>query len=86
MRVPACFVLVAATVWIVEPSQAQTYDPRYPVCMQTYGPFSGINCSYTSMASCRSWRRVAQHNVWLTLIRAKAEVLTMACEPSDLIY
>ena len=54
MRVMVCFVLAAPVIWIVEPAQGQTYDPRYPVCMQTYGPFSGINCSYTSMASCRS--------------------------------
>ena len=54
MRVMVCFVLAATAIWLVEPAQGQTYDPRYPVCMQTYGPFSGINCSYTSMASCRS--------------------------------
>jgi hypothetical protein len=53
MRVVVYFVLTAIAVWIAEPAQGQTYDPRYPVCMQTYGPFSGIDCSYTSMATCR---------------------------------
>jgi len=53
MRVTVCFVLAAAMIWIAEPVRGQTYDPRYPVCMQTYGPFSGINCSYTSIANCR---------------------------------
>lgn len=53
MRLMACFTVAAATIWIAEPVGAQTYDPRYPVCMQTYGPLSGINCSYTSMADCR---------------------------------
>jgi hypothetical protein len=50
----ARFVVAAATVVLAaEPSRAQTYDPSYPVCMQTYGPMSGINCSFTSMADCR---------------------------------
>ena len=53
MRVMAYFVIAAATIWIGEPARGQTYDPRYPICMQTFGPLSGINCSYTSMATCR---------------------------------
>ena len=53
MRVMACFVVAIAPILAAEPVRGQTYDPRYPVCMQTYGPFSGINCSYTSMADCR---------------------------------
>jgi hypothetical protein len=36
-------------------AQAQTYDPRYPVCLQTYGiGGGGINCSYTSLAQCNA--------------------------------
>jgi hypothetical protein len=53
MRVIVCFVVTTATISAVEPVRAQTYDPRYPVCMQTYGPFGGIDCSYTSMVDCR---------------------------------
>lgn len=53
MRLMVCFVVAAATICVAAPVWGQTYDPRYPVCMQTYGPFSGINCSYTSMANCR---------------------------------
>jgi len=53
MRVMVCFVLATAMISAVEPVRAQTYDPRYPVCLQTYGPFGGINCSFTSMADCR---------------------------------
>ncbi|WP_128919555.1 MULTISPECIES: DUF3551 domain-containing protein [Bradyrhizobium] len=38
--------------------QAQTYDPRYPVCMKLYeGSLDGgewIDCSYTSMPQCRA--------------------------------
>jgi hypothetical protein len=53
MRVMVWLVVAAATISLAEPVQGQTYDPRYPVCMQTYGPFGGINCSFTSMADCR---------------------------------
>ena len=54
MRVIAGLVVAIATILVAGRVQAQTYDPRYPVCMQTYGPVGGINCSYTSMADCRS--------------------------------
>ena len=53
MRLMVYLVVTAATIWAAVPVQGQTYDPNYPVCMQTYGPFSGIDCSYTSMANCR---------------------------------
>jgi hypothetical protein len=39
------------------PAQAQTYDPRYPVCMTVYdGPFGGewIDCSFTSVPQCHA--------------------------------
>src|SRR3954463_1394890 len=36
------------------PAQAQMYDSAYPVCLQTYGPQSGITCRFTSMALCRT--------------------------------
>jgi hypothetical protein len=53
MRVMLCFVAVIAMVSAARPVQGQTYDPNYPVCMHTYGPFSGINCRYTSMYACQ---------------------------------
>jgi hypothetical protein len=53
MRLMVCFAVAAATLCATAPVWGQTYDPRYPVCMQTYGPFGGINCSYISMANCR---------------------------------
>lgn len=32
---------------------AQTYDPRYPVCIEIYSiDGSNIDCSYTSIAQC----------------------------------
>lgn len=40
------------------PARAQTYDPRYPVCMKVYaGDDSGgewIDCSYSSLEQCRA--------------------------------
>jgi Protein of unknown function (DUF3551) len=48
---------VLAFVALSGPAQAQTYDPRYPVCMTLYnGPFGGqwIDCSYTSLPQCRA--------------------------------
>jgi Protein of unknown function (DUF3551) len=36
-------------------AHAQTYDPKYPVCMQKYGLGGGyIDCSYTSLAQCNA--------------------------------
>lgn len=34
-------------------AHAQTYDPRYPVCMQIYGPVGYFDCGYDSLAQCR---------------------------------
>jgi uncharacterized protein DUF3551 len=36
------------------PASAQTYDPRYPVCLQTYGTSgTAISCRYPSMEDCQ---------------------------------
>jgi len=53
MRVMVSLVVAAASISAAEPVRAQTYDPRFPVCMQIYGPNSGIDCSFTSMADCK---------------------------------
>ena len=37
MRVLACTILTIATGLVAAPVRAQTYDPSYPVCLQTYG-------------------------------------------------
>lgn len=41
------------------PSQAQTFDPRYPVCLHVYSGSSGgggdwYDCSFTSLPQCRA--------------------------------
>jgi hypothetical protein len=59
-RVLTSSILSLAAVSLVTlsaPAQAQTYDPRYPVCMKLYqGRFGGewIDCSYTSLPQCRA--------------------------------
>ena len=53
MRVLACTILTIATALVAAPVRAQTYDPGYPVCLQTYGiDGSFIECSFTSLAQC----------------------------------
>jgi hypothetical protein len=53
MRILACTALTIATALVVAPARAQTYDPSYPVCLQTYGiDGSYIECSFTSLAQC----------------------------------
>lgn len=55
MRILACAVLAAGAIFAVAPAHAQTYDPSYPVCLQTYGIDGGyIECSFTSLAQCQA--------------------------------
>ena len=59
MKVPyvlagAMASIILATVLLAAPAQAQTYDPRYPVCLQIYQSMVDyyFECGYTSMAQC----------------------------------
>ena len=53
MRIPALAILTIATVLTAASARAQTYDPNYPVCLQTYGIDGGyIDCGYTSLTQC----------------------------------
>ena len=53
MRVFACMILTIGTMVAAAPARAQTYDPGYPVCLQTYGiDGSYIECSFNSLAQC----------------------------------
>jgi hypothetical protein len=55
MRIPALAILMIATVLTAVPVRAQTYDPAYPVCLQTYGIDGGyIECGYISLAQCNA--------------------------------
>ena len=37
MRVAAFAIVIIATIWTAAPARAQTYDPKYPVCLELYG-------------------------------------------------
>jgi hypothetical protein len=49
-------VLVSGTILSTAPSHAQTYDPRYPVCIQVNDSGGGthIDCRFTSMPQCQA--------------------------------
>jgi hypothetical protein len=54
MRIPLA-VLTVAAVMTAAPARGQTYDPAWPVCLQTYGIGGGnIACGYTSLAQCNA--------------------------------
>ena len=53
MRTLARLVLATSMTLAAASAQAQTYDPAYPVCLQTFGRNGGyISCSYTSLQQC----------------------------------
>ena len=54
MRIPALAILTIATVWTATPTRAQTYDPKYPVCLQVFLGWNDyyFECGYTSLAQC----------------------------------
>jgi Protein of unknown function (DUF3551) len=55
MRIAAPAILTIAAALTAAPALAQTYDPKYPVCLQTYGISGGyIDCSYGSLAACNA--------------------------------
>jgi hypothetical protein len=57
MRRPVWMILTIAVLFLGAsggPARAQTYDPHYPFCLQTYGiTGNGIHCRYMSMAACQ---------------------------------
>ena len=54
MRNLALAILTIAAAAAVPPARAQTYDPRYPVCLQVYTGWNDyyFECGYTSLAQC----------------------------------
>ena len=51
----ARMVLAIVMTLAAAPAQAQTYDPNYPICLQTFGRSGNtISCGYTSMDQCRT--------------------------------
>ena len=60
MRIPLLTVMAIAALQSVSPAGAQTYDPRYPVCMHVYtgggrgGGGDYYDCSFTSLPQCHA--------------------------------
>ncbi|WOH51887.1 DUF3551 domain-containing protein [Bradyrhizobium sp. sBnM-33] len=53
MRVLVSTILTLGTILASAPACAQTYDPNYPVCLQTYAFGGGhIDCSFASLGQC----------------------------------
>jgi hypothetical protein len=55
MRNLALAILTIATVSAAPSARAQTYDPKYPVCLQIYQGYTDyyFECAYTSLPQCR---------------------------------
>ena len=54
MRTFVRSLLALAITLAAASAQAQTYDPNYPVCLQTFGRNGGyFACGYTSMEQCQ---------------------------------
>jgi Protein of unknown function (DUF3551) len=54
MRILIGMILAIGMIASATPLQAQTYDPNYPVCLQTYGRSGNyISCRYTSIPQCQ---------------------------------
>jgi Protein of unknown function (DUF3551) len=54
MRILALAISTIAAVLTTTPTLAQTYDPKYPVCLQVYRGMTDFyfECGYTSLAQC----------------------------------
>ena len=56
MRMLHWLILAGATMLAIAPAAAQRYDPRYPVCLQSWHVrgLTIIDCSYASIEQCRA--------------------------------
>lgn len=56
MRMLYWMILLGATILGVVPAMAQRYDPRFPVCLQSWHEkgLTVIDCSYTSIDQCKA--------------------------------
>lgn len=54
MRTKVSLVALIAAISAASAARAQTYDPAYPICLQTYGIMGNtISCGYTLMEQCQ---------------------------------
>ncbi|MCP3473250.1 DUF3551 domain-containing protein [Bradyrhizobium sp. CCGUVB1N3] len=56
MRMLHSMILAGTMVLAVAPVEAQRYDPRYPVCLQSWHEhgITFFDCSYISIDQCRA--------------------------------
>lgn len=59
MRLPLLTIIAIGTWLAATPAGAQTYDPRYPVCLHVYSGGVGgggdwYECTFTSLPQCRA--------------------------------
>jgi len=54
MRILTLVILMIVTASAMPSARAQTYDPKYPVCLQVYQSSRDFyfECAYTSLAQC----------------------------------
>jgi Protein of unknown function (DUF3551) len=54
MRMLALAILTIATISATSSARAQTYNPKYPVCVKIIEMFGGerYECAYTSLEQC----------------------------------
>ena len=67
MRMLACTIPVIGMILLAVPARAQTYDPNYPVCLQTYGIELYIAGSVRrdGVRPCRAMLEQPVFRVWL---------------------
>ena len=54
MRILFLAILTIAAISVMPSARAQTYNPRYPICMKVIQTFGGerYECAYDSMEQC----------------------------------
>ena len=54
MRFSILIIPLLGALQVAAPAKAQTFDPRYPVCMHVYGVLSGerMDCIFVSLDQC----------------------------------
>ncbi len=59
MRLSFGLIMTVGALLTAAPSHAQTFDPRYPICMHVYSGANGgggewYDCSFTSLPQCQA--------------------------------
>jgi hypothetical protein len=74
MRILALGALAIGMLVGAGVAHAQTYAPGYPVCLKVYGPATGYECLYTTMAQCNASASGRSALCFLNPYAASAEV------------